>query len=145
MLDYRTHIDKESMFNTPPVVPVYAALHTLRWLKGKGGVTAMQKINQEKAGLLYGEIERNRLFRCTVEDTEDRSLMNICFVMEDDYKELEGDFLSFASGKGMIGIKGHRSVGGFRASTYNALPRESVLALIETMKEFESKNFYQKH
>jgi phosphoserine aminotransferase len=140
MLDYRTHIDKGSMFNTPPVVPVYAALHTLRWLREKGGVAAMQKINQEKAAILYEEIERNKLFRCTVGDVEDRSLMNICFVMEDDYRELEGDFLSYATGKGMIGIKGHRSVGGFRASTYNALPRESVLALIETMKEFENSH-----
>ena len=137
MLDYRTHIDKGSMFNTPPVVPIFAALQTLRWLKGKGGLSAIQGINEEKAALLYSEIERNKLFRCTVEDENDRSLMNICFVMEEDYKELESEFLSYASGKGMIGIKGHRSVGGFRASTYNALPRESIIALIEAMKEFE--------
>jgi len=140
MLDYKTHIDKGSMFNTPPVVPVYAALHTLRWLKGNGGITAMQGINEDKAALLYEEIERNRLFRATVEDEIDRSLMNICFIMEDQYKDLEGDFLAFATTKGMMGIKGHRSVGGFRASTYNALPRESVMALIETMKEFENNH-----
>ena len=137
ILDYRTHIEQESLFHTPPVVPIYAALHTLRWLKQKGGLSAMQKINEEKAVLLYEEIERNRLFRCTVEDKADRSLMNICFVMNEEYKDLEADFLEFATLKGMIGIKGHRSVGGFRASTYNALPRGSVVALIETMKQFE--------
>jgi phosphoserine aminotransferase len=139
MLNYRTHINGESLFNTPPVVPIYAALHTLRWLKKKGGVSAIQKINEEKAALLYEEIEKNKLFRCTVEDTADRSLMNICFVMSEEYKDREADFLEFATGKGMIGIKGHRSVGGFRASTYNAMPRESVIALIETMQEFEKK------
>jgi phosphoserine aminotransferase len=139
MLNYRIHIDNGSMFNTPPVVPVYAALHTLRWLKEKGGVRAMEKINIEKAALLYDEIDRNPMFKCTVEDEADRSIMNICFVMTDEYQEREADFLAFASGRGMIGIKGHRSVGGFRASTYNALPRESVQALVETMKEFEKK------
>ena len=139
MLDYRTHIDKGSMFNTPPVVPIFAALQTLRWLKDKGGVAAMEKINVEKAALLYDEINRNPMFRCTVEDDADKSLMNICFVMTDEYQEREADFLAFASGRGMVGIKGHRSVGGFRASTYNALARESVVALIDTMKEFEKK------
>lgn len=139
MLDYRTHIEKGSMFNTPPVVPIFAALQTLRWLKDKGGVRAMEKINMEKAALLYDEIDRNPMFRCTVEDEADRSLMNICFVMTDDYKEREADFLAFAGERGMVGIKGHRSVGGFRASTYNALARESVIALINTMKEFEKK------
>jgi len=137
ILDYRTHIEKESLYNTPPVVPIYAALHTLRWLKQKGGISAMQKINEEKAAMLYAEIERNRLFRCTVEDDIDRSLMNICFVMDEEYKGLEADFLEFATRKGIIGIKGHRSVGGFRASTYNALPVESVVFLIGAMKEFE--------
>ena len=139
ILDYRTHIDKGSMFNTPPVVPIYAALQTLRWLKDKGGIGAMEKINVEKAALLYDEIDRNPMFKCTVENDADKSLMNICFVMTDEYKEREADFLAFASGRGMVGIKGHRSVGGFRASTYNALPRESVVALIDTMKEFEKK------
>ena len=137
MLDYRKHIDKGSMFNTPPVVPIFAALQTLRWLKDKGGIAAMEKINIEKAALLYDEIDRNPMFKCTVEDEADRSHMNICFVMTDDYKDREADFLAFAGGRGMVGIKGHRSVGGFRASTYNALARESVVALIDTMKEFE--------
>ena len=137
MLDYRKHIDKGSMFNTPPVVPIFAALQTLRWLKDKGGIPAMEKINIEKAALLYDEIDRNPMFKCTVEDEADRSHMNICFVMTDDYKDREADFLAFAGGRGMVGIKGHRSVGGFRASTYNALARESVVALIDTMKEFE--------
>jgi phosphoserine aminotransferase len=139
ILDYRTHIDKESMFHTPPVVPIFAALQTLRWLKDKGGVAAMEKINIEKAALLYDEIDRHPMFRCTVEDEADRSLMNICFVMTEEYQEREADFLAFASSRGMVGIKGHRSVGGFRASTYNALARESVVALIETMQDFEKK------
>ncbi len=139
IMDYRTHIDKGSMFNTPPVVPIFAALQTLRWLKDKGGIGAMEKINVEKAALLYDEIDRNPMFKCTVENDADKSLMNICFVMTDEYKEREADSLAFASGRGMVGIKGHRSVGGFRASTYNALARESVVALIDTMKEFEKK------
>ncbi len=139
MLDYRTHIKKESMFNTPPVVPVYAALQTLEWLKNNGGVAAMEKINQEKAQLLYDEIQRNKLFKPTVAKEEDRSLMNVCFVMNEEYAELEKPFFEFATEKGMMGIKGHRSVGGFRASLYNALPKESVQALIDVMKEFENK------
>lgn len=139
MLNYKTHIEKESMFNTPPVLPVFAALKTLEWLKQKGGVAAMQKINQEKAALLYDEIERNKLFVATVPDQEDRSLMNVCFVMTDNYKELEKEFATFAKSMGMIGIEGHRSVGGFRASLYNALPLESVRALVDCMKEFEKK------
>nr|WP_320120181.1 3-phosphoserine/phosphohydroxythreonine transaminase [uncultured Marinifilum sp.] len=138
MLDYRTHIKGVSMFNTPPVVPVFAALQTLKWIKEKGGVAAMQKLNQEKAAILYDEIDRNPMFKGTVLNKEDRSLMNICFVMSDEYKELEKDFLEFATSKGMSGIKGHRSVGGFRASTYNALPKESVQALVDCMKEFEA-------
>ena len=140
MLNYQTHIDKGSMFNTPPVLPVFAALQTLKWLKEKGGITEMQKTNKMKAGLLYDEIDRNRLFRATVEDPEDRSLMNICFVMKDGYEELEKPFFEYASSAGMLGIKGHRSVGGFRASTYNALPVDSVKALVQVMKEFEEKN-----
>ncbi|MFC2098369.1 3-phosphoserine/phosphohydroxythreonine transaminase [Bacteroidota bacterium] len=140
MLDYRTHIEKESMFNTPPVVPIYAALHTLRWLKQNGGIASMEKKNIEKAAILYDEIERNKLFQPTVEKEEDRSLMNICFIMNEEYKELEGDYLTFAGSRGMVGIKGHRSVGGFRASTYNALARESVEALVGTMQEFEKNS-----
>lgn len=140
MLDYRTHIKGESMFNTPPVFAIFAAQQTLRWLKELGGVSAIQKINIEKAGILYDEIERNRLFMPTIKDPEDRSLMNICFVMNEGYKELEKPFAEFARSKGILGIEGHRSVGGFRASTYNALPKESVKLLVDTMKEFESKN-----
>jgi phosphoserine aminotransferase len=139
MLKYSTHTSKDSMFNTPPVLPIYTALQTLKWLKALGGVKKMQQINQEKAAILYDAIDSSKLFRGTVE-TEDRSLMNICFVMKDEYKELEEEFASFAASKGMVGIKGHRSVGGFRASTYNALPKESVEALIACMKEFEANH-----
>jgi len=140
MLKYETHIKKGSMFNTPPVLPVYAALQTLRWIKAQGGVDVMQKKNEEKAMLLYNEIDRNSLFKATVENPADRSFMNICFVMEEGKGSLETDFFNFASERGMVGIKGHRDVGGFRASTYNALPKESVEALVNTMKEFESLN-----
>lgn len=139
MLDYRTHIKSESMFNTPPVFAVFAAQQTLKWLKDMGGVSVMHKKNVEKAKLLYDEIERNRLFVPTVTDPDDRSIMNICFVMAPEYRELEKEFADFAKSNGMLGIEGHRSVGGFRASTYNALPRESVEALVQAMKEFESK------
>jgi phosphoserine aminotransferase len=140
MLDYRTHIKGESMFNTPPVFAIFAAQQTLVWLKNLGGVRAIQKKNIEKAALLYDEIDRNKLFVPTIADPEDRSIMNICFVMAPEYKELEKPFADFAKSKGMLGIEGHRSTGGFRASTYNALPKESVEALVNTMKEFESKN-----
>jgi phosphoserine aminotransferase len=136
MLNYKTHIDKESMFNTPPVLPVYAALQTLKWLKAQGGIKVMQQKNIKKASLLYNEIDTNPLFKATVQADEDRSLMNICFVMNDGYNELEGDFMNFAKEHGMVGIAGHRSVGGFRASTYNALPMESVEALVDCMKKF---------
>lgn len=138
MLNYQTHIDKDSMFNTPPVLPIFAALQTLKWYKEQGGVKVLQKKNQEKAAVLYDEIDRNKLFRSTAVP-EDRSLMNVCFVMNDEYKELESSFAEFAAAAGMVGIKGHRSVGGFRASLYNAMPLESVKALVETMKEFEKK------
>ncbi len=140
MLDYRTHVEKGSMFNTPPVVPIYSALETLRWLKAKGGVEAMDKLAKQRAEIVYGEIDRNKLFRGTVTDVEDRSLMNICFVMADEYKELEKPFLEYATAQGMVGIKGHRSVGGFRASCYNAQTIEGVEALVKCMKEFEAKN-----
>lgn len=139
MLNYQTHIDKGSMFNTPPCVNIYAALQTLRWLKKNGGITKMANTNNEKADLLYNEIDRNKLFEGTAQN-EDRSIMNICFVMKDEFKELEGEFLKLATSKGMIGIKGHRSVGGFRASTYNALPIDSVKALIEIMQAFEESH-----
>lgn len=139
MLDYRTHVDKGSMFNTPPVVPIYSALETLRWVKANGGVAAMDKCARERAELLYGEIDRNKLFRGTVA-TEDRSVMNICFVMNEEYAELEKPFFDFATERGMVGIKGHRSVGGFRASCYNAQTMEGVQALVDAMRDFEAKN-----
>ena len=137
MLKYQTHVDGGSMFNTPPVLPIYSALQTLRWIKKEGGVVEMQRRAKERADLLYGEIDRNKLFRATIADPEDRSYMNICFVMNDEYKELEADFMKFATERGMVGIKGHRSVGGFRASCYNAMPLESVQALVDCMQEFE--------
>ena len=140
MLDYRTHIDAGSMFNTPPCVTVFGALQTLKWLKAEGGVKEMQRRALVKADKLYSAIDASRIFRPTVTDHEDRSYMNICFVMKDEYKELEKEFLDFATSQGMIGIKGHRSVGGFRASTYNALPVESVDALVAVIKDFESKH-----
>ncbi|MFT3739552.1 MAG: 3-phosphoserine/phosphohydroxythreonine transaminase [Breznakibacter sp.] len=140
MLNYKIHVDKESMFNTPPVVPVFAALQTLRWLKEQGGVKEMQRRNIEKAAILYNEIDHNKFFKATIAADEDRSLMNICFVMADEYVELEKEFNDFAVSKGMSGIKGHRSVGGFRASCYNALPKESVQALVDCMKEFAVKH-----
>ena len=139
MLDYRTHIKKGSMFNTPPCLPVFAALQTLKYYKELGGVKVLEKMNIEKAALLYEEIDRNKLFKGTVVP-EDRSIMNVCFVMNDEYKELEEEFAQFAASQGMVGIKGHRSVGGFRASLYNALPKSSVEALIATMQEFERKH-----
>ena len=138
MLDYRTHIKGGAMFNTPPTVPIYCALQTLKWIKANGGVEEMERRAIEKADALYGEIDRNKLFRATVENKDDRSRMNICFVMNDEYKELEAEFLQFATERGMVGIKGHRSVGGFRASTYNAVTLEDVQALIACMKEFEA-------
>ncbi len=140
ILDYRTHIKGESMFNTPPVFAVFAAQQTLTWLKDLGGIKAIQKKNIEKARILYDEIERNRLFVPTVTDPDDRSLMNICFVMDETHKELEKPFADFAKSRGLLGIEGHRSVGGFRASTYNALPEESVKALVNAMRDFEKDN-----
>lgn len=135
IMDYQNHIRENSMLNTPPVFAVYVCLLTLRWLKNEGGIQEMEKRNEEKAELLYKEIDRNRLFRGTAEK-EDRSRMNACFIM--DNPEMEKRFLSFASQRDIYGIKGHRTVGGFRASMYNALPVESVNALISIMQEFES-------
>jgi len=139
MLNYKTHAEKESMFNTPPVLPIYSALQTLQWYKQQGGIKAMQKKDEENAAILYDEVDRNKLFHGTVA-TEDRSIMNVCFVMNDEYKELEDEFSKFASAAGMVGIKGHRSVGGFRASLYNAMPKSSVEALIACMKDFERQH-----
>ena len=140
MLDYRTHIKKGSMFNTPPVVPIYTAMENLRWIKANGGVVAMEKLAKERADIVYNEIDRNKLFRGTVKCEEDRSYMNICFVLNDEYAELQDEFFKFATERGMVGIKGHRDVGGFRASCYNAMTVEGCTALVETMKEFEAKH-----
>ena len=139
MLDYRTHIKKGSMFNAPPVLPIFSALQTLKWYKELGGIKEMERRDLEKAARLYDEIDRNRLFVGTVKE-EDRSIMNVCFVMKPEYAELEKEFIDFAGTKGIVGIQGHRSVGGFRASLYNALPLESVEVLINAMKEFENNH-----
>jgi phosphoserine aminotransferase len=136
MLSYQTHMEGESMFNTPPVFSIYIMTQTLKWLKSIGGVAAINKRNIEKADLLYGEIDRNALFTGTAAP-EDRSIMNICFVMAPGHEALEAEFMDFAKARGMVGIKGHRSVGGFRASVYNACPVESVKALVECMQDFE--------
>ncbi|MBR6280261.1 MAG: 3-phosphoserine/phosphohydroxythreonine transaminase [Bacteroidales bacterium] len=136
MIDYRTHIDKLSMFNTPPVFPIFVMNETLKWLKGIGGVEAMHKINLRKAQTLYDEIDRNSLFVGTAVP-EDRSIMNICFVMAPGREDLQDEFLAFSKERGMVGLKGHRSVGGFRASVYNACTQEDVDALVACMQEFE--------
>lgn len=139
MLNYKTHIEKESLFNTPPVIPIFTLMHTLRWVKENGGVEGMAKLAEEKASKLYAEIDRNPLFKGTVA-VEDRSKMNICFVMEEKYADLEKGFMEFATARNMLGIKGHRSVGGFRASNYNALPKESIDAMVQAMQDFEKEN-----
>ena len=136
MLDYRTHIDKGSMFNTPPVFSIYVMNETLKWVKSIGGVEAMHKINLRKAETLYAEIDRNSLFRGTAAK-EDRSIMNICFIMAEGKEDLADEFMAFAKERHIIGIKGHRSVGGFRASTYNACTQEDVEALVKAMQDFE--------
>jgi phosphoserine aminotransferase len=136
MLDYRTHIDKLSMFNTPPVFSIYVMYETLKWLKGIGGVEAIHAVNRRKADLLYAEIDRNPLFVGTAAK-EDRSDMNVCFVMAPGYEDLQDEFLAFAKEHDMVGIKGHRSVGGFRASIYNACTVEDVQALVDCMQAFE--------
>ncbi|MDE6135702.1 MAG: 3-phosphoserine/phosphohydroxythreonine transaminase, partial [Muribaculaceae bacterium] len=138
MLDYRTHIKKGSMFNTPPVLPIFSALQTLRYYKQLGGIPELERRDLEKAAVLYGAIDESRMFEGTVTDPADRSIMNVCFVMTPEYKELEKAFIDFCSARGIVGIKGHRSVGGFRASLYNALPMASVQVLVEAMKDFEA-------
>ena len=125
------------MFNTPPVLPVFSALQTLRYYKEMGGVKEMEKRDLAKAALLYEAIDASKMFVGTVTDPDSRSIMNVTFVMTPEYKELEKDFVDFCSERGIVGIKGHRSVGGFRASLYNALPIESVQALVDAMKDFE--------
>lgn len=139
MMDYRNHIKEQSMYNTPPVISIYIMTQTLKWLKSIGGIAEMRKRDNAKADLLYAEIDRNKMFKGTVAK-EDRSIMNVCFIMEEAYKDKEEAFMNFAKERGMVGIKGHRLVGGFRASIYNALPIESVQALVDCMKEFEKLN-----
>lgn len=138
MLDYRVHVAHDSMYNTPPTLAIYTALQTLRWVKAQGGVTEMQRRSQQRANLLYAEIDRNPLFRCTV-DAGSRSLMNCCFVLNEPYQQLEDAFLQFALDRGFYALKGHRLVGGFRASIYNAMPIEGVQALVHCLQEFEKK------
>ena len=137
IMDYRNHIQEGSMLNTPPVFAVYVSLLTLQWLKQLGGIDAIEKINNEKAELLYNAIDDSALFKSTAVK-EDRSKMNACFVMKD--TSLEKQFLAFAEERQIYGIKGHRSVGGFRASMYNVLPLSSVAYLIDVMREFEKSN-----
>ncbi|MDE6361131.1 MAG: 3-phosphoserine/phosphohydroxythreonine transaminase [Muribaculaceae bacterium] len=139
MLNYKTHIDKGSMFNTPPVLPIFSALQTLRYYKELGGIKAIEKMDLDKAALLYEAIDASPIFEATVPDHADRSIMNVCFVLKPEYADQEKAFMEFATSKGIVGIKGHRSVGGFRASLYNALPIESVKVLVEAMKEFQNK------
>lgn len=134
IMDYRNHIQSKSMLNTPPVFAVYVSMLTLRWLKENGGVEAMEQLNNEKASLLYNAIDNSKIFKGTVVK-EDRSKMNVCFVMDD--ADQEKKFLEFSKQNNIYGIKGHRSVGGFRASLYNALPLSSVKYLVEKMEEFE--------
>ncbi|MGL4957207.1 MAG: 3-phosphoserine/phosphohydroxythreonine transaminase [Bacteroidales bacterium] len=139
MLDYRTHIAEKSLFNTPPVFAIFAMMQTLRWVKAQGGLAKMQEFNRAKANILYNYLDNeSQMFVGTAEKVS-RSLMNICFVMTEKYKDKEDEFMKVAQAAGMVGIKGHRSVGGFRASTYNALPASSVQALVDCMREFEKK------
>ena len=139
MMNVNTHVENNSMFNTPPVFPIYVLRETLKWMKAEGGMDVIYARNQKKADMLYAEIDRNSLFRGTVAK-EDRSLMNICFVMSEGNEELAPKFMEYAKSKGMVGIKGHRLVGGFRASCYNACPVENVEALVACMQEFEQMN-----
>ena len=139
MLDYRTHIDKGSMFNTPPVFPIFVMNETLKWLKSIGGIDAIHAIDIKKAETLYAEIDRNSLFTGTAAK-EDRSIMNVCFVMAPGYENLQDEFMEYAKAGGMVGIKGHRSVGGFRASIYNACTQEDVEALVKCMQDFEKSH-----
>ena len=139
MLTFKTHVENDSLYNTPPCVAIYACLQTLKWLKDLGGVKAIHKLNLEKANVLYDEIERNKYFFSSVANVEDRSIMNVTFIMKKEYLDLEPKFQEFASSRGLIGIKGHRSVGGFRASIYNAMTLEGVNALVTAMRDFEKQ------
>jgi phosphoserine aminotransferase len=137
MFDYRTHAEKGSMFNTPPCFPIYVSMLSMRWIEEQGGLDAIEALNTKKADKLYAEIDRNPLFKGSAA-IEDRSFMNVTFVMDD--KELESQFLAFATERDCIGLKGHRSVGGFRASIYNALEEVSIDHLVGLMKEFAEAN-----
>ncbi len=136
MLDYTTFIKENSLYNTPPVYPIYVSMLTLRWIKKNGGLKGIQRKNKAKAAILYNEIDRNPMFKGTVTDKADRSLMNVCFVMEEKYVHLEKEFMQICKANGMSGLAGHRSVGGFRASIYNAMPQSSVQALVNLMADF---------
>ena len=139
MLNYKVHADNNSMFNTPPVLQIYSALQTLRFYKEAGGVSALEKRGIEKAAKLYEAIDSSRIFEATVPAHEDRSIMNVCFVLKPEYADLEESFIEFAATRGIVGIKGHRLAGGFRAALYNALPMESVDALVSAMNEYAAE------
>lgn len=139
MFNYKTHIEKESMHNTPPCINILTMFYTLQWLENIGGLKAIEKMNIEKAQILYDYLDKSRIFVGTVKEPKDRSRMNVTFVLKEEYKDLEQQVLDFVKERGIVGLKGHRSVGGFRASLYNALPKESVVYLVETLKEFENK------
>jgi phosphoserine aminotransferase len=134
--DYKVHIKNKSMYNTPPVIPIFMMKETLKWLKSIGGLAEIERRNKAKANCLYNEIDRNPVFKGTTA-VENRSRMNVCFVLDEKYAGKEGDFMDLSKKYGIVGIKGHRSVGGFRASLYNALPLESVETLVSCMQEFE--------
>jgi phosphoserine aminotransferase len=137
MLNYRTHISKESMYNTPPVFPIYVSMLTMRWIEAQGGLAAMESRNRAKAELLYAEIDRNGLFRGTTA-TEDRSWMNATFLLNDESHQ--DAFNALCKQANIVGLKGHRSVGGYRASMYNALELSDVQALVDVMRDFETSH-----
>jgi len=137
LLNYKTQADEDSLYNTPPTYAIYISMLVFEWLKGKGGVPGIQKINEEKAALLYDFLDSSSLYKGTVV-AKDRSIMNVPFVTGSD--ELDNKFVKEAAAAGLVNLKGHRTVGGMRASIYNAMPTEGVVALIDFMKKFESKN-----
>ena len=138
MFDYKTHAENGSMFNTPPTYAIYICKLVLEWVKEMGGIKAMQKINEEKAAMLYDFLDSSKMFSATVADKKDRSLMNVPFVTDSD--DLNAKFIKEATAAGFVNLKGHRSVGGMRASIYNAMPVEGVKALVDFMKKFEAEN-----
>jgi phosphoserine aminotransferase len=138
MLDYAVHVKNNSSFNTPPVFAIYTCLLNLQWLKMQGGVEKIEEVNNKKAAVLYNEIERNSLFECVVKNEKDRSIMNAVFVAKNN--DIEKSFKKFCLENGIVGIDGYRTVGGFRASLYNALPLESVETFVEMMKNFETNH-----